>query len=136
MSLFKQFGTTKEETKISFPDAVNEDGTIPAFTLRRMAATNKRFMAAHTRYTKPVKNAIDRGALNTLEMQEINIKVFVEASLTGWEHVQDKGTELQFNTENARMLFERLPDLFFELQKEAFDIQNFQGEEDTADAKN
>lgn len=139
MSLFKQFGTSKEAEQdgIWVEYGPNEDGTIPGFKITRMTNTNKRWLKAHERITRPHRFAIDRKTIDEGLAQKLMIQVLAEGILLDWRNVNDEdGKPLAFTKENAVWLLLALPDLYNELNQKANEVANFRKEERELEAKN
>lgn len=139
-SLFKNFKMDEKKESKGVPvqpAPTNDDGTMPTFFVTRLAASNQKYNKVLDRETKPYKRQIQLGTLSSQTSDLIRMKVFVNSILQGWENVQDeKCLHIPFSAENALALFKQLPDLFFELEKQASDASLFRSEEVEETAKN
>lgn len=139
MSIFAQFETNKEAEKkgAAVTYAANDDGTIPTFYVSRMSRSNKNYLKALDRNAKPHRRSIDLETIKPEVADSINLKVFVDSILLGWENIKNKDGEIiQFNKENAISLFESLPDLYDDLSERARKASTFRDEEIEEEAKN
>lgn len=108
-------------------DFVIDDKT--SFKVRQFSEQNPRIKAAMAKYYKPHARQIDLQTLPQEKQSEINRNVFVATCLVSWEGVVDEnGVAIDFNSENALILFKRLPALFEALWKHANDFQNYKEE--------
>jgi hypothetical protein len=141
MSLFKQFKTDPAKeidgVKIYMPEAENEDGTIPEFTIARMGGTNKRYSRALESGTREHRRAIEKKLLSNEKAEEVFLTVFIDTILIGWANIQDaKGKLIEFNKANVRKLLEELPEVYERLQEEARLLDNFRADALEVEAKN
>lgn len=141
MSLYKQYKTdetkTTEGVAIKLFEAENENGTIPTFYLARMASTNKAYQKAMEAKTRPYRRQIELNTMSEETAIKINIDVFCDTILKGWENVSDEaGNALPFNKQNAVKLMTDLPDVLDRLTVEAKNIENFRASSLEDEAKN
>lgn len=139
MSIFEQFETNKEAEKkgVAIEYSANKDGTIPTFFVSRMSRTNKNYLKSLERNTKAHRRAIELETIKPEQAEQINMQVFVDSILLGWENIKDKdGEVIQFTKENAKSLFERLPDLYDDLNEKAKKASTFRDEQVEEEAKN
>lgn len=80
---------------------------------------------AMAKYYKPFALVLEKGLLAEEKEREIYTKVFVEASLLGWEGVELDGESAPFTFENAIKLLGDLPDLTETLIAYASDVKNY-----------
>ncbi len=130
MSLFKQFKTNSDKetngVEIEFPEAQNEDGTIPIFILSRMGRSNKRYSKALEASTRPYRRQVELGTLKNEIAEGLFVNVFCDTVLKGWKNVQDEnGVEIPYSKEAAVKLMNDLPDVYDRLQEEAKLAANF-----------
>lgn len=128
MSLFKQFATDQEKEiqGIWIKFAPNDDGTIPAFRIRRRSDRNQEHAAMLKRETEPYQQAIRLGTFDDMKSRAIYMRVFCTTVLIGWENIQDaEDKAIMYSTENACKLFNELPDLYDELLKQSDRVANF-----------
>lgn len=139
MSLVKQFGTDveKECEGVAIQYGSNEDGSIPAFHISRMSRSNVRYTKRLEVATRPYRRQIELGTLDNDVAERIFMQVFVDSVLKGWENIklsdvtgiEDDEGFATFNKENAMKLFERLPELYDDLQAQAKSAAIFKDEE-------
>jgi hypothetical protein len=118
MSIFEQFGTSKELEKkgVRIPYGKNKDGSEMAFFIRRMSKSNKKYTKGFAESTKPYQRQIEMDMLKEETADEILMNVFVDTVLVGWENIQQNdGTVILFDHDNAVSLFTELPDLYADL---------------------
>ena len=130
MGLYSQFKTSSQKEldgiAIEFPEAQNEDGSIPTFVISRMGRSNKAYAKALEAETRPFRRQVELGTMKNEVAEEIFLRVFVGNVLKGWQHVEDQnGEPLAFNKENAIKLLTDLPDVYDRLQEEAKIAANF-----------
>ena len=139
MSLFKQFATDakKEAEGVRISYAPNSDGSIPTFIIARMGKSNKKYSKALEVATRPYRRQMELGTLANETAEAIFLKVFVDTILLGWEFVQDENEIfMDCKKENAIRLFEKLPELYEDLQKQANSVVLFRNEALEDEAKN
>lgn len=139
--LFKQFETnTAKEVDgvdVAFHEAINDDGSVPTFTLARMGKSNKAYSKALEAATRPYRRQVELGTLKAEVAEELFLDVFVSTILKGWHNILAKdGTEMQFNKQNARSLLKALPEVYERLQEEAKMAANFRDAGLEEEAKN
>lgn len=139
--LFKQFKTNAskevEGVEIEFPEAQNDNGTIPTFIISRMGKANKAYSKALEAATRPYRRQVELGTLKNEIAEGLFMGVFVDTVLKGWKNVQDEnGEEITFSKEAATRLLEELPDVYERLQEEAKLAANFRDSGLEAEAKN
>lgn len=139
MSLFKQFGTNKEAEQegVWVEYGPNDDGTIPAFKIARAGKSNKKWLKAVERATKPHRRAMELGTIDNVLAEKLMRDVFAESVLTDWRNVQDKdGKPLAFSKAEAVALLEALPELYDDLNEKASKAAMFRDEALENEAKN
>lgn len=139
--LFKQFKTNSvmeiEGARIEFPEAENDDGTIPTFILARTGKSNKAYSKALEAATRPYRRQIELGTLKNDVAENLFVKVFINNILKGWENVQDEdGKAIPFSKAAAEKLFDEMPDVYERLQFESKESANFRDAALEEEAKN
>lgn len=137
-SLFKAYkmDTTKEQNGVSITYPANEDGSIPTFIVSRQSKTNQRYAKSLMRETKPYQRLMQLGSMDNDTSDKILRTVFCNSVLIGWENVLDAENQtIAFSVENALKLFELLPDLYDDLQRQSNNASLFL-ESSESDAKN
>lgn len=138
-NLFKQFktDTKKEQEGVEIQYGANEDGTIPTFRVRRRGASNQQYAKVLTRESMPYRRQIELNVLDEMISRSILMKVFCTAVLVGWSNVYDENnTPIPFNTQNAVVLFNALPDLYDDLVVQSGKLELFRADELELAAKN
>lgn len=128
MSIFSQFSTDakKEAEGVKITFGPNKDGSIPSVTILRAGKSNKRYAKVLEAVTRPYRRQLELGTLDNDTAEKLFKKVFADSVVLGWEHIQeDDGTEIAFSKEAAVALFEKLPEFYDELQKQANLVSNF-----------
>lgn len=128
--LFKQYKTnaTKEAegVEIEFPEAENEDGSIPTFVISRMGKGNKAYAKSLEAATRPYRRQVELGTLKNEVAEGLFLNVFVDTILRGWKNIQDEnGADIPYSKDNAVKLLNDLPDVYERLQEEAKLSANF-----------
>lgn len=151
MGLAKDYKTdaAKEADGVEVKLSVNDDGTVPTFTLSRMSKSNKRYTKAFELATRPYRRQIELKTLNEKTAEDMLRKVFAETVLLGWSHVQNEmvngellfpempvNCDIPFNASNALSLFDKLPELYDELSSQASDVSLFRAAAVEDEAKN
>jgi hypothetical protein len=139
--LFKQFKTdTNKELNgvdIEFAEAVNEDGSIPTFTLSRMGKSNKKYAKAIEAASRPYRRQIELGTMKPEVSERIFLEVFAETILVGWKNVYaEDGSDLKYSKDAAIALMSALPDVYDRLQLESTIASNFRDSALENEAKN
>lgn len=129
MSLSSQFATDKqaEVDGVWVEYGANEDGSIPAFKISRMSKANKKYTKALEKATRPHRRAIELETMNNDLAERLFMQVFVDTVLLDWRNVskadvtgeRDAEGFADFNGENAMKLFEKLTELYDDLQEKA-----------------
>lgn len=146
MSLRAQYKTdvNKEVNGIEYPAPVtNDDGTVPTFTIARAGKANKRYQVALQAAIRPHERARALGTLDPAILENIYMDVFCKTLLKGWRNVKladvegiDVEGDAPFTVENAKKLFEALPELYDELVEKSSNAAMFREEENEDAAKN
>lgn len=96
-----------------------------SFRIRHFSTTNPRVKAAMAVHYKPFARQVELGTLDQAKQDEIQMKLFIDVCLVGWEGVEIDGQPVECNKENALILFKRLPALFDALWKHSGDHNNY-----------
>ena len=110
---------------------------------------NKKFVAYSERALKPVRKAIQAGALSNERSRVLMSDVYAKTIIIGWQcrqgendewvnGIEQRGSDelLEVNYDNIKKTLLALPNLFTDLQEQANSISNFRHEEFEDDAKN
>lgn len=104
MSLKSDFKTNSSLVNdgVWFPVTNNSDGTKARVKLRRSGRGNALWSLAFRKHTAEQ----DMDTLTPAEDEVITAKIFAEANVAGWEHMQpeDNGRDLPFTLENVTAL--------------------------------
>lgn len=129
MSLSSQFKTDKkaEIDGVKVEYGTNNDGSIPTFYIRRMSRSNLKYTKSLEARTRRHRRLIDNDQLDPKLAEQINLDIFLDSIFVHFENiplsdVTGKKEDLGFapsTKENARLLFENLPDLYDDLQMKA-----------------
>lgn len=138
MSLFKTFGTNKakETDGVAIKFEANADGTVPTFTISRMAKSNKRYAKALETACRPHQRAMRTETLSNDVAAELFKNVFISSVLVSYENIQDAEGNLITTDEGISQLFDALPDLYAELEDAAKTVSLFREEELEANSGN
>ncbi len=99
------------------------------FKVKRFGGYNSsEVKLALSKLYKPYAKMIENNALSESKEREINVRVFVESTMTDWKGVEIDGKIADFSIENAVKLLLGLPDLFDTLVKHASDYSNYKEE--------
>lgn len=106
------------------------------FILARAGGSNDRWKKALEKKTRPLRGR--QGAkLDDDQMRAITLEIFIETVLLGWSEVKDRDEkELKYTKNNAKVLFEDLPELFEILMESANNSSFYLREIQQAQAKN
>lgn len=146
MSLKDQFATNaaKEAEGVQVQYGANDDGSIPSFTLSRMAKSNKKYSKALEAATRPYRRQIELGTMNNDVAERLFMGVFVDTVLKSWDNIKlsdvtgnesDNGFA-PLTKENAISLFNNLPEMYEDLQEKAKSASLFREEVIEEEAKN
>ncbi len=139
MSLFKQFETSPdlERKGVLLDYGKNKDGTDIMIRIARAGGANKQYDKRMEILTKPMRRQIQNETVEAEAIDRVFRKVWAETVVLGWEHVQDEdGKEIPFSVDNCIALFEKLPDLFADIQEQSRKAALFRQENLEADGKN
>jgi hypothetical protein len=139
--LFKQYKTNSlkeaEGVEIEFPEAQNDDGSIPTFIISRMGKSNKAYSKALEAATRPYRRQVELGTLKNEVAETLFMGVFVDTVLHGWKNIQaEDGQPLPYSKDSAISLLTELPDVYERLQEEAKLASNFRDSALETEAKN
>lgn len=133
MGLYQTFSTNRDlENKgiwvEDFP--ANDDGTTPGFLVSRMGKNNVEYQKALEALSKRFKLNIELDTLVDSVASEAVREVFITTVLKGWRNVYDAhGEPMEFTHENARKIFDELPDLYDYLVEKARKLSTFRDAE-------
>lgn len=139
--LHKQFKTNSakesEGVEIEFPEAQNDDGSIPTFIISRMGKSNKAYSKSLEAATRPYRRQVELGTMKNEVAEGLFMGVFVDTILKGWKNVQgENGEAIAFSKDAATALLNELPDVYERLQEEAKLSANFRDSALESEAKN
>ena len=107
---------------------------------------NKNYMKYAEKKLKPVRKAMEAGALNEGRSQAIMADIFTKTVILDWETLVDKewvqgienreGEIVAFNEDNVLTALKDLPRLFLDLQEQAMSMTIFRKAELETDGKN
>lgn len=126
--LYQQYGTDTKMEKEGIwyeagnlkPEGDEKVGKPIRFLIARAGGANQAFGKALEHLTKPYKRQIQTNNLSNEIAEELYRDAFVATVLKDWQNVKDRtGKELNFNTDNARMVLKDLPDLYAALKEVA-----------------
>lgn len=139
-ALFEAYETSAEAESEGLwyvPPALVGRKNAPRFLIARYGGENNPlFDKAMESITRSERKAIEDRSLSKGKQREIGIETFTKASLLDWESVDMDGKPLPFSIPNAKILFNRLPDLFLELLDASSDRGLYLREGLEVDAKN
>ena len=149
MSLRRQYKTNPEleVNGVEFEaGAPNSDGTVPKFVIARAGKSNKRYQVALQAAIRPHQRAMQLGTVDPEILEGIYKDVFCKTLLKGWSNVKladvmdddniDPNENAPFNVENAKRLFDVLPELYDELVEKSGNAAMFREQENEEAAKN
>ncbi len=117
------FATSKDKEVNGVWFDIDDD---TGFLLRRMGGENsKRIKGIMTKYTKPYLNLIKSNKLPYDKERSILVDVFVDGCLIDWKGVFIDEKEVDCSKENAKNLFNKLPELFDTLQDYTQGVESF-----------
>jgi len=138
VSLSSQFATDKqaEVDGVWVEYGANKDGSVPGFKISRMSKANKKYTKALERATRPHRRAIELETMNNDLAERLFMEVFVDTVLLDWRNVSlsdvsgEKKAEgyADYSKANALSLFERLNELYDDLQEKAKKASLFRDE--------
>jgi len=139
MSLNNQFKTNKtaEIEGVWVEYAPNNDGTVPAFKIARASKTNKKYQKTLNKKIKPYSKALELGTMDEKLAQKLYTEVFIDSLLIDWRNVKvsdisdDEQAEgfADFTQSNAIELFDKLPDLYDDLEANSKKLSMFRDDE-------
>jgi hypothetical protein len=131
-SIYDAFGTVKQyET-----EGVTLDFGVAKFRVRRSGGSNRLFMTALAAKLRPHRRAIDANTLSDELAKNLQMEVYFETVVAGWEGVTDpSGKVLEYNLENFKKVMTDLPDLWDALRNESDNMRNFQAAEALVDGE-
>lgn len=105
--------------------------------IHRAGGSNQKFTNRQTVLIKPFQRQINNDTLPPEKGRELNIQLYAETVIVGWEGVTDRdGNPLPFTKENAIRVMTDLPDLFSDLVASANDRALFRKAEQEEAAGN
>ena len=147
MSLAKKFKTDTNAANdgvwFDFPDAPNDDKTVPGFKLARKTSQNKAYSRAMREFTKDhttAEGVADFSALSEEEAERVELDVFVGALLLDWRNFQpnDDGKAAAFSKDAAKAIFgdPDWQDLYKDLVRKCGQATAYRAAQLKAEAKN
>ncbi|HRD16484.1 MAG TPA: hypothetical protein PK181_06640 [Methanothrix soehngenii] len=108
---------------------------------------NKRYVAYAEKALRPVRQAMNAGALSNERSMNIMADIYAKTIILDWQVLQDDktwktgieaedGSILPFNNESVELTLKALPNLFSDIQSQASSIANFRASEIEEEAKN
>lgn len=137
--MYKMFGVNseKENDGIWIQIDLGDEEKAWRFKLSRQSKQNKEYMKVLEKSIKPYRKALELKILDKKVAERVYKEVFVKSILLDWENVCDEdGQPLDFNFENAMILFEKLPYLYDQLEEDAQNASNFRDEVLKVESKN
>lgn len=111
-SLMNQFKTSTQDANdgvwFDYPDAANEDGSIPSFRMARKTGQNKAYSAAMRKFTKDHTDDDGKPLDMTPEVEDLaDLNIFLAGLMQDWRNFQPSadGKCLEYNEANARTVF-------------------------------
>lgn len=110
----------------------------PQFLIARLGGNaNTRVQKEEEKITREQRLAMAAGVVPKDVTEKIGEDKFINACLIGWKNVFDQdGNQFPFSKENARKLFDALPDLLEELMMFSMRAENYNAAALEGDAKN
>jgi hypothetical protein len=122
-SLYDAYGTVKEYEQ----NGVVLDFGVAKFRVRRAGGSNRKFLATLAAKLRPHRRAIESNVLSDELAASLQMEVYFETVVIGWENVTDReGKALPFTLDNFKQVMTDLPDLWSTLREEADNMRNFQ----------
>lgn len=132
MSMFSQF---KTDTNLERQGIIIDYGDF-RITIARAGGGNKKFARILEHKTKPYRRALATETMNNDLSMAVLREVYAESIVLNWEtkvdgkfkkgiESEDGGKPIAFNTENVVATFEKLPDLFKDVQEQAAKVALF-----------
>lgn len=128
MGIFKDYAVNSdlETNGVKIEYGENTDGTKETFIIARATARNDKFMKVSESVMKPYEKKMKKNELPIHKIRELNIEIFVNSLLIGWENIYtEDGILWEYSISNARKLMEMLPDLYDDLLSQCHDIETF-----------
>jgi hypothetical protein len=108
---------------------------------------NKRYVAYAEKALRPVRQAMNAGALSNERSMNIMADIYAKTIILEWQVLQEDktwksgieaedGSILPFNAENVELTLKNLPNLFSDIQSQASSIANFRAAEIEEEAGN
>lgn len=142
-SIFSIYQTnTSRETAGVWVKPVGEYEGAPEFKIARAGGANKRFESLQMNLMKPYQRIIQSQAKNMTEetrtlIMNLTKEAFVATCILDWKNVFNvDGDEIKFSKEQAKALFDQLPELYNDLFGYAQSLATFQDEETDANLGN
>lgn len=107
---------------------------------------NKAYVRYAEKKLKPVRKALDAGALSNERSQALMAGIYAKTIILDWQLLVDgewrqgiegrEGDVLPFNEENVEATLKALPRLFTDIQEQAMSLANFRKQELEDEGKN
>jgi len=117
---------------VEFPEAMNDDGTIPTFYLAYAGGPNEEYKAALAKRSRGFRS----GTIPEKVATTILAHVYAEAVIKGWDNVYINEQKLEYNTNNCIQLLKDLPEFFSTIRERATEITGYLLTELNSVAKN
>ncbi len=142
-NVFSYYKTNaNKETEGKWVAPIGEYEGAPEFKIARAGGANKKFDNLQAALLKPYQRQIQANINNLPDeikklISEKNKEAFIATCLLDWKNIENvDGKVIPFSKENAKDLFNQLPDLYNELFGYAMQIATFQDEEIEAEVGN
>lgn len=137
--MYAQFETDskKDNSGVVMYFPANRDGSIPQMTIARDGVTNMAFKAEMKIQHDKHADKIRFKQLTGEDYVQMHREAYAVGIIKGWENVQDRdGRPMEYTRENAVKLLTDLPELFYEIEIFAKNVDNFRRERLEDVAKN
>lgn len=138
-SLFRQFRTdaSLEKVGIILEYGQTASGANIGIRIARAGGANDAYTKALEAKVKPYRRQIQTETVDRKLLERLMREVYAETVVLGWENVEEEdGTPIMFSRAACLDLFERLPDLYQDIQEQANKSVLFRAEVMEAEAKN
>lgn len=137
MSLFKAYKVNTSKVmsgvEVEFPEAMNDDGTIPTFWIAYAGASNEKYKEMLNKHTRGIRDS----NIKEDKARQLLARVYSESVILNWTNVlNEEGIEVSFSPKICYDLLVSLPEFFKVIQERANELTSYLNEDIESIAKN
>lgn len=100
-------------------------GEAGAIWIHRAGGKNKKFQSVQTARLKPYERQLASGTMDPDVADRLMAEIYADAVIIGWDKVHRGGKMIKYSRDNVIKLLLDIPELFNDIQEQAFKVANF-----------